>query len=94
MDIAEENTVIQFTTTTCKCSTFNGGPCSKAFSLEHIQAVRDQCAALNRYSLDLMLMGQIMANTTCSASTAGYLSPLENLRRAKFYHHGIRVSTS
>ena len=94
IDIAEDEKVAKFISQTCGCALHDGNPCSMAFSTEHISAIRDQCSSMSRSSLDFLLIGHIMANT--STSDFVHHSRLQKKRekeRSNYYHHGIRVKT-
>ena len=67
----------------------------KVFTMENLQCIRNQCLALDRSSLDLLLMGHIMANS-CDFNDC-FSFPQTTVKQkasTKFYHHGIRVSTN
>ena len=83
-----------FVRDTCGCNFSNGKPCSKAFTREHIESIRNQCLGLDHASLDLLLMGSIMANTSDSltAICSGLQTKQREKPRTKYYHHGVRVN--
>ena len=43
----------------CKCKLANGNPCSQLFSASMYRSLRDECYALTRDELDLVVMGQL-----------------------------------
>ena len=88
IDATEETRVTAFYDSTCKCTLFNGRPCSTAFTIQHCKVIRNQCLALDRSSLDMLLMGHIMSSVPTSD---GYSSRIPEFY-TKFHHHGIRVS--
>ena len=55
-----------FVRDTCGCNLSNGEPCSKAFTREHIESIHNHWLGLDHASLDLLLMGSIMAKTSDS----------------------------
>ena len=94
LDVAEDNKVATFISNTCGCSSLKGQPCSTAFTADSIRVTRAQCQGLDHASLDFVLMGQIMANTTNSAQSL-VSGPTRTSRQkpyTKFYHQRIKVS--
>ena len=92
IDLAENDKVAKFVSQTCGCKLHNGNPCSMAFPSEHIKGMRDQCSSLSHSSLDYVLIGQIMANTSTSNSVChSRLQKKREVERSNYYHHGIRV---
>ena len=67
-DREEEDKVANFLGTGCGYTLYFGGPCNKAFSAEHLQTIRSQCQDLDHTSLDLVLLGQIMATNSHSST--------------------------
>ena len=94
LDASEEEKISQFILKTCGCSFFNGTSCSAAFTYENIKQMRADCQGLNHSSLDYVVMGQIIANTTNSSQSliAGTTTTERKKTYSKFYHRGIRVN--
>ena len=65
-DIEEEDKVANFTQSGCGSTLYYGDPCSTAFTADHLCNIRSHCQELDRSSLDLVLLGQIMA-TNCQS---------------------------
>ena len=70
VDIKEEENLDKFVREGCGCKLANGEPCSSYFTTEYYRSVRSQMAELTRTELDLVVMGQIMANINCSPYTS------------------------
>ena len=45
----------------CKCKLADGNPCCQLFSASMYKNLRDECHALTRDELDLVVMGQLRA---------------------------------
>ena len=45
----------------CKCKLADGNPCCQLFSASMYKSLRDECHALTRDELDLVVMGQLRA---------------------------------
>ena len=90
VDIVEKRKVVKFSEKTCGCQLFNGHPCSRAFPVQHIEDVRNQCLALERSALDFILLGQIMAHTRTSEMVA---QPPKKRKRENvpFFQNCIKV---
>lgn len=71
-----------------------GKPCSSLFSQDHYQAIQDQCVSLTRDELDLVILGQIMANIyledTVGERTRHAIVQRQRSRMA-FFHHGRKI---
>ena len=52
----EEEIVKTFVVEGCACNLNGGNGCSKFFSQEHYQSMRNQCVELDYDSLDLLIM--------------------------------------
>ena len=57
----KESKISRFVAAGCKCKLANGSPCSKLFSPSMYRSLRDECHALTRDELDLVVMGQLRA---------------------------------
>lgn len=70
-----------------------GNPCCTMFTREEYEATMDQCAQLTKEQLDLIVLGQIMANIR--TDDVGLRSRRSSSERqcanVPFYHHGVRV---
>ena len=67
-DREEEDKVANFFGTGSGCTLYFGGPYNKVFSAEHLQSTRRRCQDLDHTSLDLVLLGQIMARNSHSST--------------------------
>ena len=63
-DVVEEEVAANVTQTSCRCTLYFGGPCNRAFSIEHLTSIRNQCQNLDRPSLDFVFLRQIMATNS------------------------------
>ena len=80
--------------TSCGCKLNKGNPCCYLFSEEHVSSIRDSCSALDHQSLDLVILGQVMASVKTSQTIEhrGY-TPNERERSITFFfHEGIKVT--
>ena len=76
----------------CGCKRNAGKSCYTAFSREHYEGVRMQCAELNRSELDLVLLGQISALLTNKKDTNAHRPSTPRQRSSMaFYHAGVRI---
>ena len=57
----EESRIAQFVAEGCKCKLADGNPCCQLFSASMYKSLRDECHALTRDELDLVVMGQLRA---------------------------------
>ena len=55
----EEIKISCFVAAECKFKLANGNPCSQLFSATMYRSLRDECYALTRDELDLVVMGQL-----------------------------------
>jgi len=62
VDLEEVRDVKKFSSTTCKCTKREGGPCSSYFSVEEFADHRMQMAELEHDALDIMILSQINAH--------------------------------
>ena len=92
-DVEEEDKVANFTQSGCGCTLYNGGPCSTAFTPDHLSSIRSQCQELDRSSLDLVLLGQIMATNSQSSllQRSHQKSATRKKTRMSYYHQGIQI---
>ena len=65
-DKKEEKEIEESVREGCGCEVLNGKPCSAQFTTSHYREMRNYCAELDRDSLDLVVLGQIMALTSTS----------------------------
>ncbi len=63
VDEMEGEKIRRFISEGCGCHINNDHNCSSLFSLSHYRSNRDICAELEHDSLDLVIMGQLMALT-------------------------------
>ena len=65
-------------------------PCSALFPQEHYEEYRQQCAALTRDKLDLVLLGQMMALLSNDTETGARSkkAPTRRQQSAMLFHHG------
>ena len=64
----DDEHVKEFLQVGCGCLKWNGKQCCKQFTLEHVTEIRMGMLELLSKELDLILMGQIMANNNTSVS--------------------------
>ena len=93
IDLAEVSTVKEFCSRGCGCAM----ACTLKFSLQHIELTRANAAQLSRGELDMAIMGQIMAFTSCSQATLNstrhrHKPKQRQKNRMVFYHNGIRCA--
>ena len=92
-DVKEEDKVANFTQSGCGCTLYYGDPCSTAFTADHLSNICSQCHELDRSSLDLVFLGQIMA-TNCQSSLvhcSHQKSATRKKMRMSYYHQGIQI---
>ena len=67
--------------------------CCKIFPLQHFKDIRNMCAELDHESLDFLIMGQLMSNTSISSKTHHHIQPPDERQRVStaYYHQGIKV---
>ena len=79
----------------CGCKFYKGGPCYRQFDATHFRDIQDQCNSLTKDELDLVLLGQIMANISCldvvGPRSKHAPSPRQRSRILVFYHHGAKI---
>ena len=92
---AGEEELERFLAEGCGCTRTGGNPCSTLFSKEHYLHTRDDCRALSRSELDLVLLGEIMAGISSGQVTTAekyrHVSGPRQLKSMAFYHHGQRI---
>ena len=85
----------QFLEKRCGCKRASERPCYTLFSKKHYQEIRWQCAELTRVELDMVLMGQIMANLSndpeTSSSKFRHTPTQRKLSSMAFFHGGHQV---
>ena len=75
----------------CGCMKWSGKPCCQQFTLEHVAEIRQGMMTLSSNELDLILMGQILANsnTSESVSTEHYNKETPRIKAYTIdYHQG------
>ena len=92
IDLAEVSTVKEFCSRGCGCAM----ACTLKFSLQHIELTRANAAQLSRGELDMAIMGQVMAFTSCSQATLNstrhrHKPKQRQKNRMVFYHNGYQV---
>ena len=92
IDLAEVSTVKEFCSRGCGCEM----ACTSKFSLQHIELTRANAAQLSRGELDMAIMGQVMAFTSCSQATLNstrhrHKPKQRQKNRMVFYHNGYQV---
>ena len=92
-DIQEKDSVVTFMEAGCHCKLWNGKGCSLQYSPSEVEEVRLICLALSKSELDMVVMGQIMANSNSSAITeASKHLPLARKKKyTKYFHQGKAV---
>ena len=92
LDQAEQDRISKFLVETCHCSMDKGSPCSNSFSKEDITIMRACCMGMSHSSLDMIIMGQIMAHTVkCTLSSHARSASNRVRLSTNYYHHGIKV---
>ena len=86
----------EFCSTGCGCKLVKGRDCSSQFAAEHYQTIRASAAELTWNELNMVLLGQVMALTSCDSQTLNSSvhrhAPKERERSTTaFHHHGHRV---
>ena len=92
IDLAEVSTVKEFCSRGCGCAM----ACTSKFSLQHIELTRANAAQLSRGELDMAIMGQVMAFTSCSQATLNstrhrHKPKQRQKNRMVFDHNGYQV---
>jgi hypothetical protein len=85
-----EEKLADFLSNGCGCK----AKCSGLFDAEYYQAKRDHCLSLTKQELDLVVLGQIMANIHTSSVVGPRYKNAPSPRqrsRVDFYHHGQRI---
>lgn len=78
----------------CGCKTHKGGQCFTQFSRGHYEDMWDQCAVLSRHELDLVILGQIMANIyneQIVGTRTKHVRTIRTRSNMAFFHHGRRI---
>ena len=92
VDLKEERKVEEFA---CGCRLFNNQPCSLQFTREYFRSTRTNAASLSWNELNMSVMGQIMALTSCGSRTLTgphHHQPRQRERAATtFLHQGLRI---
>ena len=97
LDVQEEDDIHEFVNHGCSCSLGpGGGNCCRQFSYTHYAEMRSWCAELTSAELDLVMLGQAMANTNTSdltiRSVQHHHQPHERQRTSStYYHQGQQV---
>ena len=83
----------KFCVETCGCKLYKSGPCSNAFTLQHFQQVRSDCAGMDRVQLDYLVLGHMMATTSMSKQTRAlhHIPKIRERSSGQYLHEGIRV---
>ena len=68
-DIEEDKVVEDFMSKGCGCKKWNGKACSEQFSIDYVKQLRVNIRELTTSELDLVIMGQLMANSNTSATS-------------------------
>ena len=92
-DIQEKDSVVTFMEAGCHCKLWNGKDCFLQVSPSEVEEVRLSCLALSKSELDMVVMGQIIANFNSSAITeASKNLPLARKKKyTKYFHQGKAV---
>ena len=92
IDMKEEDSIRCFVAEECGCTLFNGTSCSTNVSLDYYQIKRNECAELDHDSLDLVIMAQIMANSSDGSVRHRGRETHDRKRMAtQFFHNGKKV---
>ena len=92
IDLAEVSTVKEFCSRGCGCAM----ACTLKFSFQHLELTRANAAQLSRGELDMAIMGQVMAFTSCSQTTLNstrhrHKPKQRQKNKMVFYHNGYQV---
>ena len=92
IEMREEDSIRCFVAEECGCTLFNGTSCSTMFSSDYYKIRRNDCAELDHDSLDLVIMAQIMANSSDGSVRHRGRETHERKRMAtQFLHNGKKV---
>ena len=93
LDEKEEEKVIKFVEDKCRYQLNNNSSCCDLFHIAHYRERRNQCAELDRDSLDLVVMSQMMALMSNSTVNRRKGSKTQERRRpaTSFMHLGEKV---
>ena len=69
-DTLEHELVTQFMTSGCGCKKARGTQCYQQFSQEYVTFMRQSCAELTHFELDMAILGQIAASVNTSATVS------------------------
>ena len=75
----------------CGCKLNNGISCYNIFDRSHYSNIRDQCDSLSKDELDLIVLGQIMANINSDDDVGPNSPKVYRLKRLSFFHQGRRI---
>ena len=90
IDTREEEMISLFVETGCGCQLYKKGPCIGAFTTDHIKTTRNSCAELDKESLDMLVLGHIVAMNV--SSDLKKTTSKERLRSSSaYFHQGIKV---
>ena len=85
VDKKDEKEMEDFMREGCGCKVLHGSPCCTQFPAFHDREMRNYCAELDLFALDLIVMGQIMALSSTSDETKGRRT--ERKKCTVIYHH-------
>ena len=93
VDEQEEDKIKRFVEIGCGCQSNSELNCSSLFSLSHYREIRNSCAELDHDSLDLVVMGQLMALTTNSTTVTDKNDQAQERQRQStvYMHLGQKV---
>ena len=93
-DVEEEQKVDEFMSLGCGCKLSNGSPCSNQFTTAYVKDIRLTLSELTTTELDLVLMGQLMANSNTSdvvVTESRHSATSRKKAYTTFFHQGKRV---
>ena len=95
-DREEEERVRKFCTEGCGCALVNSSPCSTQFTIEHFREMRGNAAELSWSELNMSVMSQIMAFTSCNSTPLNsskhrHKQKTRERNSTSFHHHGLWV---
>ncbi len=90
----EKQVVTDFMRSGCGCKLWQGNCCSEQFSQSYVESARLNCFGLSNTELDMVILGQIMANSNLSptTSTVSRNAPSPRQKKyTKYFHEGSAI---
>ena len=86
-DISDAQSISLFMIHECSCRKFKGKPCSFQFSLEHVQEVRLSFQEMTKSELDLVILGELVANCNNLPKTSSLTNSEKDRKNLYSNHH-------